>query len=484
MPLFHNELPSRRMRNLPGRGLMLGCALSAWFCMSEAHALNFTVNDYEDWPDREPGDGYCEDERGLCTLRAAIEETNALPRTDWIGVPEGYYGLTEGQLTITDGLIVAGLGDPPVIDAQGNSRVLAICENGRPKACRGGEPGPSGIFVHIANLRITRGKVGDNWEGGFVGGGGIAIGRGTSVTLLSVEVRDNEAAWSGGGILNHGRLTVERSTISHNWASGDGPYPLIGAGGGIAVLSVDESTSFEESLIAYNAARNGGGIASFGSLVRIRNTTVSGNYASVVGGGMEASHNARTDINFATITQNRVGEYFDEGYPLLYGGGGIYNDGTLVMGNSILADNSDRHDPFDQPVDADRSPDCKNPPHKGVLWTAGNNIIGNGDHCVRKGMGRNDDESDPAISAGHDEVGNTSRPVDPRLRPLADNGGPTPTHALRQDSPAKDLVKFDTRIFELFFHPQSRDQRGFERPEPYIAPDLLDAGAFEEGATR
>ena len=41
-----------------------------------------------------PGDGVCADAGGACTLRAAIEETNALPGADAIVVPAGAYLLT------------------------------------------------------------------------------------------------------------------------------------------------------------------------------------------------------------------------------------------------------------------------------------------------------------------------------------------------------------------------------------------------------
>ena len=53
---------------------------------------------------------------------------------------------------------------------------------------------------------------------------------------------------------------------------------------------------------------------------------------------------------------------------------------------------------------------------------------------------------------------------DPKLGPLADNGGPTLTHALRFDSPAVDSGKSGGL---------STDQRGFTRP--IDSPDVVNA---------
>src|SRR5690554_3073293 len=50
-----------------------------------AHAAaTFEVNDIGDTNDISPGNGICADAYGYCTLRAAIEEANALPGLDII----------------------------------------------------------------------------------------------------------------------------------------------------------------------------------------------------------------------------------------------------------------------------------------------------------------------------------------------------------------------------------------------------------------
>jgi hypothetical protein len=57
--------------------------------------------------------------------------------------------------------------------------------------------------------------------------------------------------------------------------------------------------------------------------------------------------------------------------------------------------------------------------------------------------------------------------ADPLLGPLADNGGPTQTHALQPDSPAIDAA--------VECPPPATDQRGVSRPQG----DACDIGSFE-----
>ena len=91
-----------------------------------------TVNSTDDAVDIDPGDGICEiSDGGPCTLRAAIQEANALANVggaDRIDVPAGVYRLTldgiddqqanTGDLDITEDLILQGAGpNETVIDA-------------------------------------------------------------------------------------------------------------------------------------------------------------------------------------------------------------------------------------------------------------------------------------------------------------------------------------------------------------------------------
>src|SRR3990170_9146569 len=85
-------------------------------------SLAFTVNDFRDAGDANPGDGLCLSTLGgsTCTLRAAIDQTNASLGLDTITLPVGTYVLTiagiddegnvSGDLDITDDLTLTGAG--------------------------------------------------------------------------------------------------------------------------------------------------------------------------------------------------------------------------------------------------------------------------------------------------------------------------------------------------------------------------------------
>src|SRR5262249_23046305 len=124
-------------------------------------------------------------------------------------------------------------------------------------------------------------------------------------------------------------------------------------------------------------------------------------------------------------------------------GGGIYDDsGTVIARNTLVARNT-----------APSSPDVA-----GTIASQGHNLIGNG-----------------AGGGGYhptDLVGTPQNPIDPRLAPLDDYGGPTFTHALLAGSPALDAG--DNTDAPAF------DQRG--EGFPRILGGRTDIGAFERPA--
>ena len=104
---------SQRFRNGSRWGVALGTTLFGVFLSASAPAAVFTVNSPADplFGDASPGNGICETAtgNGVCTLRAAIQEANALAGDDQIILPPNPYLLTQvTQLAITDHLIITG----------------------------------------------------------------------------------------------------------------------------------------------------------------------------------------------------------------------------------------------------------------------------------------------------------------------------------------------------------------------------------------
>jgi hypothetical protein len=128
--------------------------------------------------------------------------------------------------------------------------------------------------------------------------------------------------------------------------------------------------------------------------------TVSGNSVNNSGGGIHNSFNSATlTLNNSTISSNTVS--------IANGtGGGIANSaGTVTLKNTIIAGNS---------VELS-GPDCS-----GTMTSLDYNLIGDPSGCTITGSTTNNKSGDP------------------KLGPLADNGGPTKTHALLTNSPAID----------------------------------------------
>jgi len=138
-------------------GVVIGLTLLGVFSASVQAAV-CTVNNPFDVSDASPGNRVCETApgNGVCTLHAAIQESNALAGDDMIILPPNIYLLTQvAELTITGNLtITGGRASTTIIDgnksARADSGVLRI---------------NSGAIVIISGVIIR--------NGGRTAGGGI-----------------------------------------------------------------------------------------------------------------------------------------------------------------------------------------------------------------------------------------------------------------------------------------------------------------------
>ena len=258
------------------------------------------------------------------------------------------------------------------------------------------------------------------------------IANGVTVTIASLTITNGNAGYDdGGGIYNDGStLTVSNCTLSGNSATN---------GGGInnsGTLAVANST------LSSNSAVDGAGIFNDGTLT-VATSTLSGNSATNGGGIFNEGYvgGATLAVSACTFSGNS-GDY----------GGGIYNDArygsaTVEIGDTILK-----------------------------AGASGANITNDLGTVTSRGYNLSSDDGGGFLRAGGDQ-----KNTDPKLGPLADNGGPTFTHALLAGSRAIDRGKRDA-IPALA---SDTDQRGFQRPfdVPTIGNvgrgDGSDIGAFE-----
>ena len=185
-----------------------------------------------------------------------------------------------------------------------------------------------------------------------------------------------------------------------------------------------------ESLVVGNQAGSGGLIRNEAGDLSMTNVTFSGNSTTANGGALY--NRADAELRFVTLAGNA------ERSPAWSGsasGAALVNDGgTLSLTSSVITG----------PAGA---VGCAN--RTGHITSGGYNV-------------------EQGISCGLHAVGDIAD-TDPLLGPLADNGGPTQTHALLPGSPAVDRVPVTDCV--------GIDQRGYHRP----AGKGCDSGAYEFG---
>jgi CSLREA domain-containing protein len=405
------------------------CCLSA--------ACTYTVDSTVDAPDANPGDFICArelpegglttgDDGGLCTLRAAIEEANATPINERIEVPAGVYNLRlpydpAGTLEIASNVLIRGVGAASTIIDAGHPGCEIFPGEGR------------------AVFRITGGVVGLSAltvRGGSENG---VVVLGGSLEMADLIVRDNFSEGpAGGGIRmeDPAVVSITRTAIIENCNYGSFGGGIENDGGELYI---------DESLIAGNSGTTGdGGIASNG-ILNLRNTTVSGNsvFSNVPGAGTGGiGIGGFGFLNNVTITNNN-GAYQTDGV----GGLNVWDTATVVLKNSIVAGNrgvAGKHD-------------CV-----GALTSDSRyNLIGDSAGCVFLGS-----------------TATFLLDVDPHLGALADNGGPTQTHALLNSSPAREAGAPVVPGSGAADACEEFDQRGVPRPQ---GAGRCDMGAYEAG---
>jgi len=263
----------------------------------------FTVNSPVDAVDAAPGDGACATAGAVCTLRAAVQEANALAGDDVINLPAGTYTLAlaganedlaaTGDLDLASNVTLAGAGaTTTIIDANWVDRVLHV----------------TGAYtVSISGVTLTRGN----------GSGGGLRNDGGVLAMTSSALFENNAAAAGGGILNSGIMTIANSTVVDNNAGAD-------AGG---VLNSGTLTITGSTLSSNNARTDGGGILSSGTLT-VSNSTFAGNNAGADAGAIFNS--GALTITDSTLLSNNART----------DGGGILSSGTLTISDCVFLENN------------------------------------------------------------------------------------------------------------------------------------------------
>jgi len=244
----------------------------------------------------------------------------------------------------------------------------------------------------------------------------------------------------GGGILGI-YVTLVGCHVTGNRASRDG-------GGVYASELTASATTFSD-----NEAAFGGALANFG-VMRLSNVTVSGNRATEAGGGLFVAPFDQV-LTQVTITGNQapsMGGVWLTPPETCPSGVGFCSPMDFSISRSIVAGNISTSP-------GPGHPDCP------FFTDPGANRF--------NVFGVNNEDCFPGPT---DLAGTPAAPLDPRLTPLGDYGGPVPTHLPLPDSPAVDLIPSALCT--------ATDQRGRPRPADGDGDgtSACDAGAIERGA--
>lgn len=302
----------------------------------------FVVNDSGDAADLIGGNGICDTNIApgeQCTLRAAIQEANAVFSSDTItfSLPAGStIILTTALPNITGNLTISGPG----------SNLLSVMRN-----AAGGTPDfriftSSNTTTNYSGLTITNGKTPDGESGVNFGvsaqnGGGILHNNG-AIALIDVVITGNRTGNGGpatggsnslggvggfgGGISASGTLTmtncVVRNNTTGNGGTGGSGQPG-GYGGGIHFSS--GMMTLTNVLVDGNQTGDGG--------VGVNGGLSGGN--SGYGGGIFGA--GTLNMAHATISNNVTGDVVRGNAG---GGGGLYIfSGTSTLTNSVVSTN-------------------------------------------------------------------------------------------------------------------------------------------------
>jgi CSLREA domain-containing protein len=424
-----------------------------------------TVNTTDDAVDANPGDGIPDVDLVTpgqqISLRAAIQEANAMgllaPVT--IRLPAGNYvldltgtetGVSTNDLDVSSNVTIEGAGvGLSIVDVSGLASSIGTNDRRAFQIAQGVEATIRGLTL---------------WGGEADYGG--AIYNDGDLSLDEVTVAGNSATVMGGGayVSSTGTLEVDRSTFHDNYTTGSSSGGAIGGHfkPGLS-LQISNSAFYENvSYIGGALKVQSVGYAS-SSIVSIVNSTFSDNTADF-GGAMQFQNSPGTTTDAtivnSTITLNTA----------VNTAGGVYNvnlsgvtGNALTLYNTILAGNSSVNALY---------PDVFGKIGGTTANPSKNNILGiqhTGVNAAWPGYS--------GLSGLTNFIGTESVPKDPLLAALADNGGPTKTHALLAGSLA--INNGDNSIvddYDLLF-----DQRGLDRTaaDDLDEFDTVDIGAFE-----
>ncbi len=425
------------------------------------------------------------------TVYSITDPYASVPPLGFIGLPEVTSAITiEGNSAVIERLFGASDFRIFLVDT-GSSLTL------QHTTVRGGRTGREGAGIYNAgDLTLEGSTITGNRVIRASSGGGIYNQAG-NVTLRNSVVSSNGANLQGGGIYNGGgTIVIWESEFVRN---GVGGVADLADGGGI--FNGGGTVTIEKSeFVGNGAVHNGGAILNYGGDVTIAESSFKNNTANTTGGVYDYTTSAGPFDGTSTL---RVEWSTFEGNEAE--GGSVMGARNAVITNSTFSGNTGSSGAIIEGsnITIISSTIADNPRNAtgllGTIWVKNSIVAESGVHSQSGCYGGLTDVGIVSLGFNLFERDNGC-PVEPTdvvidsgtlfttvLGPLADNGGPTLTHALL-DQPANPALDAAS-CTDADGHPLTSDQRGETRPsdDPDIAnaDGGCDIGAFElqvEGA--
>ncbi|MGD2093338.1 MAG: choice-of-anchor Q domain-containing protein, partial [Candidatus Aminicenantes bacterium] len=296
------------------------------------------------------------------SLRAAITTANSNNEDDTINLPAGTYFLSGGasedanasgdlDINTSHNITIIGEGEAATfIDGNQIDRVLHILKGS----------------VFISGVTIKNGKArdsGDYWTIDCKGEDGGGIYNHGTLTLTDCAISTNSAGsgsdcgfcdgGNGGGIFSDDELTLINCIVNNNIV-GHGSFCLDffnsdGLGGGIYNSGTLEISgcSISNNISGANGSNQpdggeGGGIFNSG-VANLANCTINNNHTGggADGGGIYSSGTAT--LTDCTVSNNKAGDGFGDDYEVPAvcpgWGGGIYTSNTITLKRCLISNN-------------------------------------------------------------------------------------------------------------------------------------------------
>lgn len=281
----------------------------------------------------------------------------------------------------------------------------------------------------VLNLGFMR-FAGCHFEGNAASDvGGALYNSGGTIELIGCVFESNTATQLGGAAANTlgGTMRISLTEFYNNTAL---------VSGGALHITNNATVQINNGLFHGNSAHSdGGAINNFGNLTLV-NSTITGNTANRHGGGI--NHTGTLLQLFNSTLAGNTADAVNSG---VAEGGGIRVTGPASLRNTVVAGN------FDTPGNAGQGNIRAD--ISGTVVSLGNNLLGNNNGSAGIVNGLNGDLA-----------GTSTQPLDPRLGPLDDNGGPLMSLMPMVASPLIDGGSNDGVLSPPFDEAPYTDQRG------------------------